>query len=109
MRQKIIELFTFTKNERLGLIVLIVLIILVIVFRYTAAYFIQPEPENFEKHKQEIEQFLASLQPKEDEEYLSRLDKFIIERYDSLVLFNFDPNKTSKESWLKLGLTQITQ
>lgn len=37
---------------------------------------------------------------------LSRLDKYIIMRYDTISLFTFDPNTVSKGELLKLGFTE---
>jgi len=36
---------------------------------------------------------------------LSRLDAYILKRYDTIALFQFDPNTAGKEQLLKLGLT----
>lgn len=37
---------------------------------------------------------------------LSRLDRYIVQRYDTLQLFDFDPNTVTKEELLKLGFTE---
>lgn len=37
---------------------------------------------------------------------LSRLDRYIVQRYDTLQLFDFDPNTVTTEELLKLGFTE---
>ncbi len=49
-----------------------------------------------------LDQRLAELQ---DGDTLSRLDRYIIQRYDTISLFAFDPNTATKETLLQLGLT----
>ncbi len=41
----------------------------------------------------------------EEADTLSRLDAYIIKRYDTIALFAFDPNTASKEQLISLGLT----
>ncbi|MCQ2250215.1 MAG: helix-hairpin-helix domain-containing protein [Bacteroidales bacterium] len=41
----------------------------------------------------------------EEADTLSRLDSYIIKRYDTIALFAFDPNTATREQLLRLGLT----
>lgn len=105
MKQKLIELFTFNKSQRIGNIVFVAVLIIIVTIGKLAVYFHKPPVTDFEKHRKEIDEFYASLEPK-DQDYVSRLDRYIIERYDSLQLFDFNPNNTTNEQWKKLGLTE---
>ena len=104
-KEQIKELFSFTKSERNGIIVLLFLIF--ITFTINVSIDFQDESKaDFEKFKNEIAEFEAGLVPKDEKEYLNRLDKYIVERYDTLKLFDFDPNTTIDADWQKLGLTE---
>ena len=50
-----------------------------------------------------LDQRLAELK---EGDTLSRLDRYIVQRYDTLQLFNFDPNTVSQADLLKLGFTE---
>lgn len=50
-----------------------------------------------------LDQRLASLR---DGDTLSRLDRYIVQRYDTLQLFEFDPNTISQDQLLLLGFTE---
>ncbi len=102
------ELFSFSATERNGLIVLFVIVlttsfISVYVKQGINAEFTTADTSLLSK---EISEFRNSLKEKENPEYISRLDKFIIQKYDSIELFKFDPNTVTKEEWLKLGLSE---
>lgn len=63
---------------------------------------ITPGPETARKLA-----ILDSLYAKSAEaDTLSRLDQYIIKRYDTIKLFSFDPNKASRNELLLLGLTE---
>jgi hypothetical protein len=49
-----------------------------------------------------LDQRLAELQ---EGDTLSRLDRYIVQRYDTLQLFDFDPNTASIDELIKLGFT----
>lgn len=105
MKEQIKDYFTFTKSEKNGLLVLATLILLVLIFNNTVHLFVKNEKIDFSEFQKEIADFEASLQPKEEEEYLDRLDKYIVEMYDTLELFSFDPNSATQNQWKLLGLT----
>ncbi len=50
-----------------------------------------------------LDQRLAELQ---EGDTLSRLDRYIVQRYDTLQLFDFDPNTASIDELIKLGFTE---
>lgn len=105
-KEEIKELFTFTKKERNGLLVLLFLLFAVIGFRvYVNLQSSHLSTLDTTQFAQRVDSFKALLKAKEDPEYISRLDRFIIERYDSLDLFNFDPNTVSADELSALGFT----
>ncbi len=106
-KEEIKELFSFTSGERKGILVLMILIIIAILFNMFTDFKSRTKPVDFESFEDEISAFENSLKEKtNDDEYLSRLDKFIIAKYDSLTLFKFNPNTTSDKEWQQLGLTE---
>jgi len=52
-----------------------------------------------------MESFFTHLKKEENKPYLNRLDQYIVNRYDTISLFNFDPNTVSYEDLLLLGFT----
>ncbi len=100
------EYFSFNKRERNGVIVLLFIMLILIIVNQAIDYF-PPNPHSSElnKFKQEVDNFISTLTP-ENESTETRIDNYIIERYDSLKLFPFDPNSTTKENWLKLGFSE---
>jgi len=106
MQETIKEYFTFNKKERNGILVLVIIIVIILIFNKTVALFDKPESINYTEFETQITEFKTFLIPKAEEEYIDRLDQYIIDKYDSLELFNFNPNTTTSENWLKLGLTE---
>ena len=104
-KETIKELLTFTKTEKKGVIVLFAVMIFLLFLNFSIKYLIPAEKYDFEHFDKEISEFTASLVPKKEDTYLTRLDKYIIARYDTIQLFNFDPNKVTPKQWKKLGLT----
>lgn len=101
------ELLSFTKSEKRGIGVLIFLLALITSLRFfmplSGSDVNKEKAEDFFKQIAAFEQQLEKRKPKE---YLNRLDKAIIARYDTLQLFDFNPNNASDADWLKLGLTK---
>lgn len=105
MKQIFRKYFTFRKNDRVGIIVLLSLILIIFLLNITVSKFIKNKKEfDFTQFSAEIDTFLVSLTPKETT-YMSKLDSAIVARYDTLDLFLFNPNKTTSEQWKQLGLT----
>ena len=105
MNEQIKDYFYFSKGEKNGLIVLMILIVLLFVLPYLFVLFPSKETPITNEYKAEIELFSNSLTLSEEPDYNNRLDQYIIERYDSLNLFLFNPNTTSSENFKKLGFT----
>ena len=103
---KLKEYFNFTKRERNGTLLLLSIILIIFTANQTMHFFFKDKEYDYTKFDQEVNQFLASLNPIEEDEHLNRLDKYIIARYDTLDLFMFNPNNTSSEQWKKLGMTE---
>lgn len=107
MKQILKKYFTFRKKDRIGLIILSSITFLLIIFNYLIPSLIKNEQTfDHSAFSAEVDSFLVSLQPIEETEYISRLDSFIIARYDTLDLFMFDPNTTTDEEFLNLGLSE---
>ncbi len=107
MKEFLKEYFAFNKRERKGIVVLVIILLMLVIVNQTMHLFVKPNTYNHQEFKDSIELFLNSLKPKEkdDKEYLNRLDQYIVERYDSLQLFNFNPNITTEQEFKNLGLT----
>ncbi|MBN2893266.1 MAG: helix-hairpin-helix domain-containing protein [Bacteroidales bacterium] len=98
--------FTFRRRDRIGIISLLSFTVILLIINFLMPFFVKNESKfDYAEFSAEVDSFLVSLQPIETE-YVSKLDSFIIARYDSLDLFMFDPNTTTNEEWLKLGLTE---
>ncbi len=129
MWEKIRAYLTFTRKERIGVLVLLVIILVLFVF----PYFFQAKPGSkdplaFEKYQDGIRKFQSSKPKNADKEdraseqeksnsYSNTEDRFVadvnnpaeknssageIEKRPDL--FNFDPNRISAADWRKLGL-----
>jgi len=111
MKLDLKKYFTFKKNDRIGLISLSMIVLIVIIIDLSLPKLIKNnEKFDFTEFSAEIDTFMLSLVDVDDDVYISRLDSFIIAKYDTLNLFMFDPNYTSNTEWKLLGLTdkQIT-
>jgi len=105
MKEQFKDFFYFSRGEKNGIIVLLSILVLVIVTPYLSKLFSNDKPHINQQFNKEIELFTQSLKINEEPEYNNRLNQYIIERYDSLKLFFFNPNTTSPENFKKLGLT----
>ena len=98
--------FTFRRNNRLGFFALFTIIILLLFIDLSISKLKEKHKKyDFSKFSTQIDSFENSLKPIK-KEYISRLDKYIIARYDTLNLFKFNPNTASDKQWKELGLTQ---
>ncbi len=104
-KEQIKELFTFSSGEKKGIFVLLVILAVIIVINLATDFKKREQVVDFSDFDKEIAEFKAGLKERGSEDYVSRLDKFIIERYDSLTLFNFNPNTTTDDEWIRLGMT----
>jgi len=108
-KDEIKELFSFSKSESRGIIILSIILLLIIISSNSVGYFFENEPEDLSEFQADIKEFEASLVPKEEDSYLSRLDKFIIARYDTINLYKFNPNNLEQDEWRRLGFTDKQQ
>lgn len=101
------RLLNFTKKQRIGIIIFLSIIAILFLIDISIKK-IFPQQYNFDNtdFKAEVDSFTNSLEEKPEQTYYTRLDSFIIKKYDTLKLFPFDPNTTTPEEWLKLGLTK---
>jgi len=106
MKESLKEYFYFNKKERNGILVLIIILFLIIIFNKFSYLLIKPEKYDFTAFNAEIDEFRKNLKPVEADEYLNKLDSAILNKYENLILFEFDPNTTTSEQFLNLGLTE---
>ncbi|MFN8254123.1 MAG: helix-hairpin-helix domain-containing protein [Bacteroidales bacterium] len=105
MDERIKDYFYFSRKEKNGIIVLLVFILILFSLPFIIDILTKTETNLNAEFDKEIELFSQSLVKSEEPDYQSRLDRYIIERYDSLKLFYFNPNNTTEENYKKLGLT----
>jgi competence protein ComEA len=116
--EKIREYFSFTKKERVGIIILIVLIIIIFILpEFFSAKKSTSNRQQFEQFKNEIAQLKTQqdsvhntakhYEPHQEyhADYNEPLHNNVIEKS---TLFYFDPNTVSNEEWKKLGLRDRT-
>lgn len=106
MSENLKDYFYFSRSEKNGIIVLLAILISLIILPYLYSIIQLPENQIQQKFNEEVNLFASSVKKSSEPEYTNKLDQYIIERYDSLELFFFDPNNTSKENFYKLGLTE---
>lgn len=101
-KEDIKEFLIFTKGEKKGIIFLIFIIIIVMLVNQFWYLFYEEKITDFDQFKNEIVQFENNLIPLDNSKVKnSYYDKM----YDTLQLFKFNPNKTSKKDWKLLGLS----
>ena len=105
MNERFKDYFYFSRGEKNGIIALLIILLLLISAPYLAPLVIKNEAALNKEFEREVELFSQSLQEVEEPTYNNRLNQYIVERYDSLKLFHFNPNVTSNENFEKLGLT----
>lgn len=106
MKEKLKDYFHFSQGEKNGIIVLLIILFILIILPYFTPLLIEPDLLNKDEFKEEIAAFNNSLFKKEAPSSNNKLNQYIVNRYDSLKLFYFDPNKTSNNDFKKLGLTE---
>ncbi len=92
------------RRHRNGIIVLMACLIVVLFIPNIYLLFKADNNYDYSEFENDLLGFEKSLE-KTKTPYLNRLDKYIIERYDSLNLFKFNPNNVTDKQWNKLGLT----
>ncbi len=105
MWEHIKDMFYFSRGEKNGIMVLLFVLIVAFSLPYVSDAFINDSLVINEEFQANIDSFKKSLEEIEKPEYNNRLNQYIIERYDSIELFHFDPNKTNRQQFKQLGLT----
>ncbi len=103
-KQIVKEYFSFTRSERNGIYLLLVIILIISLIMQTMHVWLHPKVASNKSFVTKIKTLEASLK-KDTNYYVNRLDQYIIDRYDTLKLFRFNPNSTSTGEWKQLGLT----
>lgn len=94
MLEKLKNLFSFSKNERRGIYVLLTIIFLQIIILKAIPYFYENKALNFSDFENQINDF-----------YHSQNENSEISQNDSIQYFSFDPNSVTDSSWLLLGFS----
>lgn len=114
LNERLREYFSFTKKERVGILVLIFLIVAVFIFPYFFDFKKnKSDPHELEEYKTKISELKSIQRVDSSERIESKIndnrDEFrsenIIPKRD---LFYFDPNTISEEQWKKLGIREKT-
>ncbi len=95
------DYFTFTRTERNGMFILLSVVVILSIVRFFLSSFVEPPKMDNSKFISEIDAFENSKQSFESNNYESYLSK-----YDTISLFNFNPNIVNNTDWQKLGLTE---
>ncbi|MBN1463441.1 MAG: helix-hairpin-helix domain-containing protein [Paludibacteraceae bacterium] len=99
------DYWTFNRSERRGIIVLLVFIFIFLILSHCIDYFDWTEKEDMSKYADFIANFEANINELDSNPDETRLNRYISEKYDTLQLFEFDPNTTSEADFIELGLT----
>ncbi len=103
---KLSKMPMFTSRQRAGIITLLALIVIVLLIDLSLDKIFPPKYDfDHTQFQAQVDSFINSLEPKNNQTYYNKLDSFIIAKYDTIKLFPFDPNTTTDEEWKKLGLT----
>ncbi len=106
MKLNLKKYFLFKKKDRIGILVMFFVVLVLFALNILADKFVKNENDyDFSEFSTEVDSFLVSLEPVETQ-YVSKLDSYIIARYDTLDLFMFNPNTVTAQQWEKLGLTK---
>ena len=121
MSKKILlSYLSFTKKERVGIIVLLVLITILIVVPFLFPFFIKKKPTDITSFKNQMNQLVAKQADSTYRRYPSKnYDENNNQNYreseehsKSTIskgeLFNFDPNTLDESGWKKLGVRDKT-
>jgi competence protein ComEA len=103
MNIKLRDLFTFTRGERVAAIFLIACILLVLMIRWIPGFFPARSVSRAGDDK-ELRDFLVALLPADT--IMEDGKGKVLQAYDTLELFLFDPNRVTKIQLLHLGFTE---
>lgn len=108
---RISDYIKITANDRKQIITLAIISIILITISLSYTYITNQQAKKYIIADTTIKNKIQWLQNTteeyaDDNQALSRLDRKIISIYDTLTLFNFNPNTVTKNELLKLGLTE---
>jgi competence protein ComEA len=98
------EIFSFSRGERNGLLVMVSIIVVLIVLRLGLPFFVHP-PVSGLYTSADMKEFADSVQ--EVDAYRTDTIPEIPEQLETTELFPFDPNTTGREELIKLGFTSF--
>lgn len=98
------NLFTFSKSERRGAFILAIAIVILLLYNIFSPYFFQQEYDfsSFYAEMDELER-LNRVNEKFDNKNSHNLNTKKDNKYPKL--YNFNPNTTTEEEWIKMGLS----
>ena len=97
-QEQLKEYFTFTKGESQGILVLIIILFIAVIINLSSQFFIKDSEYTFS----EFDKIAAVIDSISE---ISDLNKTYTDKYDTLNLFKFNPNKLSLIQANKLGLS----
>lgn len=97
------DLFSFSKTERRGIIVLLFIILIQIIVLNSIEYFKNEKPIDFSEFEKEIDEFSKVSNVKDNQKLNSKAKNNNIQ--ETFELFKFNPNSISDSDWKRLGFT----
>ena len=97
-KEQLKEYFSFTKGESQGIIVLLILLIIAVLVNLSSEYFVSEKKYNFSKYEK---LFTELHSDSSNSDIIS-----ISEKYDTLKLFKFNPNKLLSGEAKQLGFSE---
>ena len=116
----LLSYLSFTKKERVGIIVLLVLIAVLIIVPFLFPFFIKEKPTDITSFKNQMNQLVTKQADSVYRKYPSKNDENYNQNYRESggkndystalkgELFNFDPNTLDESGWKKLGIKDKT-
>lgn len=99
MKKFIKDYLTFSSRDRNGILVLIFVILIIAILKHFKMFDPGLKETDYSMFEKEILEFERSLEENNKATIYKRKDK-----KEPIQYFDFDPNNTSREEWLKLGL-----
>ncbi len=100
------DYFSFSKSEQKGMLFLLIIIFLLILTRWYIKNHYTPDYENISSFENEIIAFEESLHDINPKTQKANNHPPLQSIYDSIQLFNFNPNTCTEIEFMKLGLTE---
>ena len=97
----------FSAKDKRQVLTFFVVLMAIFAVNFVVNHLMPKTPQTFSPEINDklalLDQRLAELQ---EGDTLSRLDRYIVQRYDTLQLFDFDPNTATIDELIKLGFTE---